>query len=81
MDGGSEMVPRSGIIDQAATRETDLHSWFTGLKGTLWLVFWEMMLIWEGNKLESKRYTHKPVSPLIGSEAPCCGTWWTISVY
>ena len=28
---------------------------------------------WGGNKLGLKRYTHKPVSPLVGSEAPCCG--------
>ena len=49
MDGGSEMGLRSGIkygvIDQEATRETDLDTWFTGLKGELRFVFWEMMLI------------------------------------
>ena len=26
-----------------------------------------------GYKLGWKRYTHKPVSPLMRSEAPCCG--------
>ena len=31
------------------------------------------MLIWEGKKLGWKRYTHKPLSPLMGSEFPCCG--------
>ena len=31
------------------------------------------MLTWEGNKLGEKRYTHKPVSPVMESEAPCCG--------
>ena len=31
------------------------------------------MLIWEGNKLGWKSYTNKPVSPLMGSEAPCGG--------
>ena len=31
------------------------------------------MLTWEGNKLGEKRYTHKPVSPVVESEAPCCG--------
>ena len=35
--------------------------------------FGEMMLIWEGNKLGSKSYTHKPVRPLMALEAPCCG--------
>ena len=46
----------------------------SGLKGALRLVFLrEMVLIWEGNKLEYRRYTQKPVSPLMGSEAPCCG--------
>ena len=39
------------------------HGWFFG----------EMMLIWERNKLALKRDTHKPVSPLMGSEAPYCG--------
>ena len=37
------------------------QGWFLG----------EMMLIWEGNKLGQKRDTHKPVSPLMRSEAPC----------
>ena len=44
----------------------------------------EMILIWEGNKLAvDKVYT--PVSPLIGSEASCCGggpscyLWWYLS--
>ena len=32
------------------------------------------MLIWEGNKLGQKRYTHKPLSALMGSETPCCGS-------
>lgn len=27
----------------------------------------------EGNKLGKKWYTEKQVSPLMGSEAPCCG--------
>ena len=36
-------------------------------------VLGEMMSISDGNKLEYKRYTHKPVSPLKGLEAPCCG--------
>ena len=31
------------------------------------------MLISEGNQSGKKRYTHKPVSLLMGSEAPCCG--------
>ena len=31
------------------------------------------MLIWEANELGKKRYTHRPVSPLMGSEARCCG--------
>ena len=39
------------------------HGWFPG----------EMMLIWEGNKLGEKKYTHKPVSPLMRSEATCWG--------
>ena len=38
-----------------------------------WL-FGEIMLIWEGNKLGWKSYTNKPVSPLMGSEVPCCGS-------
>ena len=32
-----------------------------------------MMLPRERNKLGQKTYTHKPVSPLMGLEAPCCG--------
>ena len=32
------------------------------------------MSIWEGNKLGQRRYTHQPVSPLIGSRAPYCGS-------
>ena len=39
------------------------HGWFFG----------EMLLICEGSKLGQKSYTHKPVSPLMGSEAPGCG--------
>ena len=31
------------------------------------------MLISEGNKSGKKRYTHKPVSALMGSEASCYG--------
>ena len=31
-----------------------------------------MMLISKINKLGWKRYTHKPVCLLMGSEAPCC---------
>ena len=31
------------------------------------------MLICEGNNLGQKSYVHKPVCPLMGSEAPCCG--------
>ena len=45
----------------------------TVLKGHYGCFLGEMMLIWEGNKLGQKRYTHKPVSPLMGSESPCCG--------
>ena len=34
------------------------------LRGIPMSYFGEMMLIWKGNKLVWKRYTHKPVSPL-----------------
>ena len=45
------------------------------------VVIGEMIFIWEGNKLAVDKVCTS-VSPLIGSEAPCCGgglsiyPWW-----
>ena len=46
------------------------------LKAEVWLKFGgnDVDLGRKGMRVVYCRYTHKPFSPLMGSEAPCCGS-------